>query len=37
MDDVGRVLEDQGVAAFHESFDHVLHTLQGKARRLATR
>jgi transaldolase len=37
MDDVGRVLEDQGVAAFHESFDHVLHTLQGKARQLASR
>jgi transaldolase len=37
MDDVGRVLEDQGVAAFHESFDHVLHTLQAKARQLAPR
>jgi transaldolase len=37
MDDVGRVLEDQGVAAFHESFAHVLHTLKGKGRELASR
>jgi transaldolase len=37
MDDVGRVLEDQGVAAFHESFVHVLQALQGKAPHLAPR
>jgi transaldolase len=37
MDDVGRVLEDQGVAAFHESFVHVLHALQAKARQLSPR
>jgi transaldolase len=37
MNDVGRVLEDQGVAAFHESFVHVLHTLEGKQRELAPR
>ncbi len=37
MDDVGRVLEDQGVAAFHESFVHVLDALQDKARQLAPR
>jgi transaldolase len=33
--DVGRTLEDQGVAAFHESFAHVLAALDAKARRLA--
>ena len=32
MDDVGRALEDQGVASFHESFAHVLGTLTTKAR-----
>jgi transaldolase len=37
MDDVGRVLEDQGVAAFHESFVHVLDALQDKPRQLAPR
>jgi transaldolase len=37
MDDVGRVLEDQGVAAFHDSFVHVLHTLEDKRRELARR
>ncbi len=37
MDDVGRALEDQGVASFHESFVHVLHALQTKAHRLAPR
>jgi len=37
MDDVGRTLEDQGVAAFHESFAHVLAALEEKARRLAMR
>jgi len=35
MDDVGRALEDQGVASFHESFVHVLHALQTKAHELA--
>ena len=37
MDDVGRALEDQGVASFHESFVHVLDALQTRARQLATR
>jgi len=37
MDDVGRTLEDQGVAGFHRSFAHVLQALAGKARQLAPR
>jgi transaldolase len=37
MDDVGRTLEDQGVASFHESFAHVLQALESKARQLAPR
>jgi transaldolase len=37
MDDVGRTLEDQGVASFHQSFAHVLQALQSKARQLAPR
>jgi transaldolase len=37
MDDVGGILEDQGVASFHESFAHVLAALQAKAGRLARR
>jgi transaldolase len=37
MDDVGRTLEDQGVASFHQSFAHVLEALEGKARQLAPR
>jgi transaldolase len=37
MGDVGRALEDQGVASFHESFAHVLQALEGKARQLAPR
>jgi transaldolase len=37
MDDVGRTLEDQGVASFHESFAHVLQALETKARQLAPR
>jgi len=37
MDDVGRVLEDRGVAAFHESFGHVLNALGAKAVQLAGR
>jgi transaldolase len=37
MDDVGRTLEDQGVAGFHQSFAHVLRALETKARQLAPR
>ena len=37
MDDVGRTLEDQGVASFHESFALVLRVLETKARQLAAR
>ena len=37
LDDVGRTLEDQGVASFHESFVHVLQALEMKARQLAPR
>jgi transaldolase len=37
MDDVGRTLEDQGVASFHQSFAHVLQALETKARQLAPR
>ena len=37
MDDVGRTLEDQGVASFHQSFVHVLQALEHKARQLAPR
>src|SRR5512133_1092172 len=37
MDDVGRTLEDQGVAGFHQSFAHVLQALETKARQLAPR
>jgi transaldolase len=37
MDDVGRTLEDQGVASFHQSFAHVLQALESKARQLAAR
>jgi transaldolase len=37
MDDVGRVLEDRGVAGFHESFGHVLNALGAKAVQLAGR
>ncbi|MFL6265615.1 MAG: transaldolase family protein, partial [Actinomycetes bacterium] len=37
MDDVGRTLEDQGVASFHQSFTHVLEALESKARQLAPR
>jgi transaldolase len=31
LDDVGETLEAQGVAGFHESFAHVLHTLEVRA------
>jgi transaldolase len=37
MDDVGRTLENQGVASFHQSFTHVLQALEHKARQLAPR
>ena len=37
MDDVGATLEEQGVAAFHESFGHVLGALGAKASELAAR
>jgi transaldolase len=37
LEDVGLTLEDQGVASFHESFAHVLDTLDTKARQLARR
>jgi transaldolase len=37
MDDVGRILEEQGVASFHRSFAHVLQALESKARQLAPR
>jgi transaldolase len=37
MGDVGRTLEDQGVAGFHRSFAHVLRVLESKARQLAPR
>ena len=34
MDDVGLTLEDQGVASFHESFAHLLDTLNTKSHQL---
>ena len=37
MEDVGLTLEDQGVAGFHDSFTHLLDTLDTKARQLARR
>jgi len=37
LDEVGRTLEDQGVASFHQSFAHVLQVLEAKARQLALR
>jgi transaldolase len=37
MDDVGRLLEDQGVTAFHESLAHVLRALASKERELLAR
>jgi transaldolase len=37
LDDVGRTLEDHGVASFHDSFAHVLDALGAKARQLAPR
>jgi transaldolase len=37
MDDVGRTLEDNGVAGFHESFQHMLGSLNAKAHQLTSR
>jgi transaldolase len=37
MTDVGRVLEDEGVASFAKSFDELIETLREKADRLAGR
>jgi transaldolase len=37
MDDVGRTLEDQGVASFHESFATLVDILEDKVARLARR
>jgi transaldolase len=37
MDDVGLTLEDNGVTGFHESFQHMLASLHGKARQLSSR
>jgi transaldolase len=37
MDDVGRTLENQGIASFHESFRQVLDALHGKAAHAAGR
>ncbi|MBX6752299.1 MAG: transaldolase [Micromonosporaceae bacterium] len=37
MEDVGRTLEQQGAVAFQNSYDHVLQTLDTKARQLVGR
>jgi transaldolase len=37
MDDVGLALEDNGVAGFHESFQHMLASLHAKARQFSSR
>lgn len=37
MDDVGLTLEDNGVAGFHKSFQHMLASLHTKARELSRR
>jgi transaldolase len=37
MDEVGLTLERQGIESFHESFEHLLGTLETKARQLAIR
>jgi transaldolase len=34
LDDVGRTLEEEGVAAFSKSFDELLGVLEGKAAEL---
>jgi len=36
IDDVGRTLEEKGVASFHDSFVEVLNTLDSKAHQLAS-
>ncbi|MBV8560076.1 MAG: transaldolase, partial [Acidimicrobiia bacterium] len=36
MDDVGRVLEDEGVAAFAKSFDELLGVLERKSAELTS-
>jgi transaldolase len=35
LDDVSRVLEDQGVASFAKSFDELITSLESKAEQLA--
>jgi transaldolase len=37
MDDVGRTLEDKGIAGFHDSFQHMLAALAAKAHQLTPR
>jgi transaldolase len=37
MDDVGLTLENNGLAAFHESFQHMLGSLDDKIHRLSRR
>ena len=37
MQDVGRTLEEQGVASFHQSFAHLLETLKAKTGQLVRR
>ena len=37
MDDVGLTLEDNGVAGFHEAFEHMLASLDARARQLSSR
>jgi hypothetical protein len=37
MDGVGQLLENDGIAAFQESFDHVLGTLAAKCQALPDR
>jgi transaldolase len=37
LDDVGRTLEDEGVAAFSKSFDELIGVLEGKAAELRSR
>ena len=37
MDDVGHILEEQGVASFHDSFAGLLDTLSAKSRLLSSR
>jgi transaldolase len=37
LDDVGRTLEDEGVAAFSKSYDELIGVLEGKAAELRSR